>query len=137
MTNNTLRPFFIAAICVAVICGVFGGVVAYAACSMNTITSVEDWYAQDTDNDGIATVDEGDYDFDSDGYFTAADAAALMNCRYIAWFYAGQSAAPLAASHATCLIDFTVNPVSRTCLQLTGYDCYGSSITNCVYSKKR
>lgn len=52
---------------------------------ISMITYIEGPLAQDTDMDGDATILEGSFDIDSDGWFTQVEADFLGLCDWINW----------------------------------------------------
>jgi len=121
-------------------CAAFGVSNAHAedGCSQPEIVFIEDFGAQDTDLDGIATVLEGEYDIDGDHVFTEVEAIDLGLCRFIAW---GTLGYVTEASPFYCLKSTTnpaLKPFVGTCLPDSRYVCVDSnSDGTCDYTRRK
>ena len=82
------------------------------------IDVIEGHYAQDTDFDGIATVEEGMFDIDEDEVFGEAERQYFSMCTYIKWVDPS-CVYPLpvfyAVHESTCIIDTTISPPVGGC----------------------
>ncbi len=121
-------------------CIAYGVANAHAdeGCAQTEITFIEDFGAQDTNLDGIATVAEGEYDIDSDNVFTEVEAINLGLCRFIAW---GTVGACTESTPFYCL-KMTTNPSLApfvgTCLPDNRYVCVDTNGDGtCDHTRRR
>lgn len=115
---------------VALVAGATAGALkahADGGCWMVPIIHIEAVGAQDTNNDGIATLLEAEYDFDGDGIFTRIDAESLGNCRMLVDGSGGMPVGGTWKGKQYCLLDFTKEVY--TCIYDVRFDCYKSGST--------